>query len=68
MLTKIVHNSPNLCAFAIEQGQKSCRAKEIYLNIDDSLCEKHRDAWRLEVVDIYHDHTRSTLKQPRYVN
>src|SRR5262249_21963336 len=24
--------------------------------------------WRLEVVDIHHDHTRSTPKQPRYIN
>jgi len=55
-------------SFAIEQGQKSCQAREIYLNIDDSIGEKHRDTWRLEVVDIHHDHTRSTPKQPRYVN
>ncbi len=55
-------------SFAIEQGKKSCQAREIYLNIDDSLGEKDRATWRLEVVDIHHDHTRSTPKQPRYVN
>jgi hypothetical protein len=55
-------------SWAIEQGQKSCKAKEIYLNIDDSLGEKDRDTWRLEVVDIHHDHTRSTPRQPRYIN
>jgi len=55
-------------SFAIEQGQKSCQAREIYLNIDDSIGEKHRDTWRLEVVDIHHDHTNSTPKHPRYIN
>ena len=55
-------------SLAIEQGQKSCQAKEIYLNIDDSIGEKHRDTWRLEVVDIHHDHTKSTPKHPRYIN
>jgi len=54
--------------WAMEQAEKSCQAKEIYLNIDDSLGEKDRDTWRLEVVDIHHDHTRSTPKQPRYIN
>ena len=28
--------------FAIEQGEKRCQAKEIYLNIDDSIGQKHR--------------------------
>lgn len=55
-------------SFAIEKGQKSCQAREIYLNIDDSIGEKHRDTWRLEVVDIHHDHTNSRPKQPRYIN
>jgi hypothetical protein len=55
-------------SFAIEEGQKSCQAREIYLNIDDSIGEKHRDTWRLEVVDIHHDHTNSTPKHPRYIN
>jgi len=54
--------------WAIEQAEKSCQATEIYLNIDDSLGEKDQATWRLEVVDIHHDHTCSTPKQPRYIN
>lgn len=52
----------------IEEGKNSCQAKEIYLNIDDSLGEKGLVTKRLEVVDIHHDHTRSTPTQQRYLN
>jgi hypothetical protein len=55
-------------AFAIEQGQKTGNATEIYLNLDDSLGEKDDDTWRLEVVDWHHDHTKSRPGQPRYKN
>jgi hypothetical protein len=55
-------------AYAIEQGQKSGQATEIYLNIDDSLGKKGDDTWRLEVVDWHHDHTKSTPNKPRYQN
>jgi len=57
---------PAQIAWAIEQGQKSCQAKEIYLNFDDSLGTKAEATWRLEVVDWHHDHAHSTPQQPRY--
>jgi DDE superfamily endonuclease len=52
--------------WAIENGQKSCQAKEIYLNLDDSIGEKDDATWRLDVVDWHHDHTKSTRGRPRY--
>ncbi|MBO0800263.1 MAG: transposase [Blastocatellia bacterium] len=54
--------------WALEQGQKSSQAKEIYLNFDDSLGQKDDATWRLDVVDWHHDHTSSTPGQPRYKN
>ena len=54
--------------WAIEHGQKSCQAREIYLNFDDSLGEKDDATWRLDVVDWHHDHTKSTPGKPRYKN
>jgi hypothetical protein len=53
--------------WAIEQAEKSGQAKELCLNTDDSLGEKDPATWRLEVVDIHHDHTRSTPSQPRHI-
>jgi hypothetical protein len=53
-------------AWALEQGQKSCQAKEIYLNFDDSHGLKGDATWRLEVVDWQHDHAHSTPQRPRY--
>ena len=54
--------------WVIEQAEKSGQAKVIYLNIDDSLGEKDKATWRLEPVDIHHDHTESRPRQPRYKN
>jgi hypothetical protein len=54
--------------FAIEYGQKTGQATEIYLNFDDSLGEKDDATWRLDVVDRHHDHTGSTPGKPRYKN
>lgn len=52
--------------WALEDGQKSGQATEIYLNFDDSLGEKDEATWRLEALDWHHDHTRSTRANPRY--
>jgi len=54
--------------WVIEQAEKSGQAKVIYLNLDDSLGEKDKATWRLEPVDIHHDHTESRPKQPRSKN
>lgn len=53
-------------AWALEQGQKTNQAKEIYLNFDDSLGVKGDATWRLEVADWQHDHAHSTPLRPRY--
>jgi hypothetical protein len=52
----------------IEQAEKSGQAKVIYLNIDDSLGKKDKATFRLEPVDIHHDHVESRPKQQRYKN
>jgi hypothetical protein len=54
--------------WAVAQAEKSGQAKVIYLNFDDSLGEKDKATWRLEPVDIHHDHTESRPRQPRYKN
>ena len=54
--------------WAIEQAEKSGQAREIYLNLDDSLGEKDKATWRLEAVDFHHDHTVSTPGHDRYKN
>lgn len=54
--------------WAIEYGQKSDQATEIYLNFDDSLGEKDDATWRLDVVDRHHDHTNSAPGKPRFKN
>ena len=54
--------------WAIEYGQKSDQATEIYLNFDDSLGEKDDATWRLDVVDRHHDHTNSAPGRPRFKN
>jgi hypothetical protein len=54
--------------WAIRQAEKSGQAKIIYLNLDDSPGEKDKATFRLEPVDIHHDHTESRPKQPRYKN
>ena len=43
-------------AWLIEQGQRLGVAKEITINIDDSLGEKHKDTRHLEPVDWHYDH------------
>lgn len=55
-------------AFAIAQAEAAGAAKEIFINLDDSLGEKDKNTWRLEPVDWHHDHTNSTPRQQRYKN
>ena len=40
----------------------------LYINLDDSLGEKHKDTRHLEPVDWHYDHTESTRRTPRYKN
>jgi DDE superfamily endonuclease len=54
--------------WALDEAEKSGQAKEIYLNLDDSLGEKDKATWRLEPVDWHHDHTERTPGQPRHKN
>jgi len=53
-------------AWALAQAAASGAAKELYLNLDDSIGEKDAQTWRLEPVDWFHDHQESTPKQQRY--
>jgi hypothetical protein len=53
-------------AWALAEAEKKGQAKELYLNLDDSLGEKDKRTWRLEPVDWHHDHNESTPKRPRY--
>jgi hypothetical protein len=52
--------------WAISHAEKNGHAKELYLNLDDSLGEKDKATSRLEPVDWHHDHNESTPKRPRY--
>ena len=52
--------------WAVSEAEKSGQAKELYLNLDDSLGEKDKATLRLEPVDWHHDHNESTPKRPRY--
>lgn len=40
----------------------------LFINLDDSLGEKHKDTRHLEPVDWHYDHTASTRRTPRYKN
>ena len=52
--------------WAISHAEKNGQAKELYLNLDDSLGEQDKATSRLEPVDWHHDHNESTPKRPRY--
>jgi DDE superfamily endonuclease len=55
-------------AWALAQAERTGAPKVIYLNLDDSLGEKHKTTRHLEPVDFHHDHNDSTKRQPRYKN
>ena len=42
--------------------------KVLYINLDDSLGQKHKDTRHLEPVDWHYDHTESSKRQPHFKN
>jgi hypothetical protein len=55
-------------AWLIAEAERIDAPKVIYINIDDSLCEKDKDTRHLEPVDWFFDHSESTKTKPRYKN
>jgi DDE superfamily endonuclease len=55
-------------AWVVAQAEQSRAPKVIYINLDDSIGEKHKTTRHLEPVDFHHDHNDSTKRKPRYKN
>ncbi len=55
-------------AWVVAQAERAGAPKVIYLNLDDSIGEKHKTTRHLEPVDFHHDHNDSTKRTPRYKN
>ena len=55
-------------AWLVAQAEQSGTDKILYINIDDSIGEKHKATRCLEPVDFHHDHNESTKTKPRYKN
>ena len=55
-------------AWVVGQAEQAGIPKVMYLNLDDSIGEKHKTTRHLEPVDFHHDHNDSTKRQPRYKN
>src|SRR3989454_6385708 len=53
-------------AWVVAQAERAGAPKVIYLNLDDSIGEKHKTTRHLEPVDFHHDHNDSTKRTPRY--
>jgi hypothetical protein len=55
-------------AWVVAEAERAGAAKVLYLNLDDSIGEKHKTTRHLEPVDFHHDHNESTKRTPRYKN
>jgi DDE superfamily endonuclease len=55
-------------AWVVAQAEQARAPKIIYINLDDSIGEKHKTTRHLEPVDFHHDHNESTTSTPRYKN
>jgi hypothetical protein len=55
-------------AWVVAQAERTGAPKVIYINLDDSIGEKHKTTRHLEPVDFHHDHNESTKSHPRYKN
>src|SRR2546425_134888 len=55
-------------AWVVAQAERAGAPKVIYLNLDDSIGEKHTPTRHLDPVDFQHDHHDSTKRTPRYKN
>src|SRR5262249_52723623 len=55
-------------AWVVAQAERAGAPKGIYINLDDSIGEKHKGTRHLEPVDFHHDHNESTKSTPRSKN
>jgi hypothetical protein len=55
-------------AWLIGEAERTEAAKVLYINLDDSLGEKHKATRHIEPVDWHHDHNESTRRKPRFKN
>jgi DDE superfamily endonuclease len=55
-------------AWLVAQAEQAGTDKVLYLNLDDSIGEKHKATRSLEPVDFHHDHNESTKSKLRYKN
>jgi hypothetical protein len=55
-------------AWVVAQAERTGAPKVLYINLDDSIGEKHKTTRHLEPVDFHHDHNESTKNTPRYKN
>jgi DDE superfamily endonuclease len=55
-------------AWVVGQAERAGAPRVIYINLDDSIGEKHKGTRHLEPVDFHHDHNESTKNKPRYKN
>jgi len=55
-------------AWVVAQAERAGAPRVIYINLDDSIGEKHKGTRHLEPVDFHHDHNESTKSKPRYKN
>jgi hypothetical protein len=55
-------------AWLLAQAERQGTAKVIYVNLDDSLGQKHKSTRHLEPVDWHYDHSESTPRTPHYKN
>lgn len=57
--------------FVIEEIRRYSEATgetEVYVSLDDSKSEKHKETRKLEAVEFHHDEKKSTKKKPVYTN
>lgn len=59
---------PAQIAWLLAEAERLGEAKIIYINLDDSLGEKHKDTRHLEPVDWHYDHTESSRRRARFKN
>ena len=55
-------------AWVVARAERTGAPKVLYINLDDSIGEKHKTTRHLEPVDFHHDHNESTKSKPRYKN
>jgi hypothetical protein len=55
-------------AWALAEAERTGAPRVLYINLDDSLGEKHKATRHIEPVDWHHDHNESTRNRPRYKN